>query len=613
MVIKNLSIEGLRGFSEKREFNFSIPDKVNPGSGLTVLVGPNNSGKSTVIEAIHILNSNSNIIPKNYRNVINSGKIKIEAVSNTEDVITVQSTENGGSYVERILNSKKNDFLNNPLNAFILTSKRNFSSTFSNNGQQSRENYKGNVGNESYRNENNVNHNFGGRLLRIFDNKKQQFNDCLNKVLDPIPNWTIESSSENQMFLEFSFGKTNHSSQGAGDGYINIFNIIDALYDSSEDNVILIDEPEVSLHPDLQRKLFQLLVEYSKDKQIIISTHSPYFVDWELFSTYSKIIRLRKEKEVINLYELSFESKQNIKKILNDTHNLHTLSLTTNEIFFLNDNIILTEGQEDVYGYKKIFMNKGFKCNASFFGWGSGGADKVFIILKLLEDLGYQKVFTILDNDKSDNLIKLQDEFPAYYHYAIAADDIRDKPIDRHAQNILDKINKLECDDKIKLDIVTMIKEEFPSKKGILNKLSECIINHQYEDTVCELIDKISFYFNDKNEVKVEKVLNHKNDNNNIDEEEKVQQILSDYLKNNSFYDMINKKYYYINFRGGNGGPVSIKKINDNEFYVILEHSQGLSEKESITVQYHLIINIETNNVKMRKQKTISNTLPKKY
>ena len=613
MVIKNLSIEGLRGFSEKREFNFSIPDKVNPGSGLTVLVGPNNSGKSTVIEAVHILNSNSNIIPKNYRNVINSGKIKIEAVSNTEDVITVQSTENGGSYVERILNSKKNDFWNNPLNAFILTSKRNFSSTFNNNGQQSRENYKGNIGSESYRNENNVNHNFGGRLLRIFDNKKQQFNDCLNKVLDPIPNWTIESSSENQMFLEFSFGKTNHSSQGAGDGYINIFNIIDALYDSSEDNVILIDEPEVSLHPDLQRKLFQLLVEYSKDKQIIISTHSPYFVDWELFSTYSKIIRLRKEKEVINLYELSFESKQNIKKILNDTHNLHTLSLTTNEIFFLNDNIILTEGQEDVYGYKKIFMNKGFKCNASFFGWGSGGADKVFIILKLLEDLGYQKVFTILDNDKSDNLIKLQDEFPAYYHYAIAADDIRDKPIDRHAQNILDKINKLECDDKIKLDIVTMIKEEFPSKKGILNKLSECIINHQYEDTVCELIDKISFYFNDKNEVKVEKVLNYKNDNNNIDEEEKVQQILGDYLKNNSFYDMIDKKYYYINFRCGSGEQISVKKIKNNIFYVILEHNRGLTEKESITIQYHLSINIKTNKVKMRKQKIISNTLPKKY
>ena len=52
--------------------------------------------------------------------------------------------------------------------------------------------------------------------------------------------------------------------------------------------MILIDEPEISLHPDLQRKLFSLLVEYSKDKQIIVSTHSPYFVDWKLFSEKQK-------------------------------------------------------------------------------------------------------------------------------------------------------------------------------------------------------------------------------------------------------------------------------------------------------------------------------------
>lgn len=94
--------------------------------------------------------------------------------------------------------------------------------------------------------------------------------------------------------MEFSFDKIKHSSNGAGDGYINIFNIVDSLYDSTENNVILIDEPEISLHPDLQRKLFNLLVEYSKDKQIIVSTHSPYFVDWSLFSEKTKIIRLKR-------------------------------------------------------------------------------------------------------------------------------------------------------------------------------------------------------------------------------------------------------------------------------------------------------------------------------
>jgi len=40
--------------------------------------------------------------------------------------------------------------------------------------------------------------------------------------------------------------------------------------------VYLIDEPELHLHPKAQESLLNLLIEESKDKQIFISTHSPY-------------------------------------------------------------------------------------------------------------------------------------------------------------------------------------------------------------------------------------------------------------------------------------------------------------------------------------------------
>ena len=40
--------------------------------------------------------------------------------------------------------------------------------------------------------------------------------------------------------------------------------------------VYLIDEPELHLHPKAQEKLLGLLLEEAKDKQIFISTHSPY-------------------------------------------------------------------------------------------------------------------------------------------------------------------------------------------------------------------------------------------------------------------------------------------------------------------------------------------------
>ena len=61
MYIKDLSMEGFRGFSKKRKIKFAVPNGTDEGSGLTVLVGPNNGGKSTIIEAIHLFTINKNV------------------------------------------------------------------------------------------------------------------------------------------------------------------------------------------------------------------------------------------------------------------------------------------------------------------------------------------------------------------------------------------------------------------------------------------------------------------------------------------------------------------------------------------------------------------------
>lgn len=53
----------------------------------------------------------------------------------------------------------------------------------------------------------------------------------------------------------------------------------------SNDKIILLDEPEISLHPKAQIRLIELLIEVTKEKQIIVATHSPY-----LFKDFTKII-----------------------------------------------------------------------------------------------------------------------------------------------------------------------------------------------------------------------------------------------------------------------------------------------------------------------------------
>lgn len=47
---------------------------------------------------------------------------------------------------------------------------------------------------------------------------------------------------------------------------------------ASGSKIILVDEPEMHLHPTAQRKLTQLLLEETKNSQVIVSSHSPYLL-----------------------------------------------------------------------------------------------------------------------------------------------------------------------------------------------------------------------------------------------------------------------------------------------------------------------------------------------
>ena len=54
-MVKSISIRGLRGFGEERTIEFAIPNR-RLGSGITFIVGGNNSGKTTILEALRSFN-----------------------------------------------------------------------------------------------------------------------------------------------------------------------------------------------------------------------------------------------------------------------------------------------------------------------------------------------------------------------------------------------------------------------------------------------------------------------------------------------------------------------------------------------------------------------------
>ncbi len=74
-----------------------------------------------------------------------------------------------------------------------------------------------------------------------------------------------------------SLQQINVRDLGSGIEIILTLLLLRSIANESKGSIIyLIDEPELHLHPKAQEKLLELLIRESRDKQIFVSTHSPY-------------------------------------------------------------------------------------------------------------------------------------------------------------------------------------------------------------------------------------------------------------------------------------------------------------------------------------------------
>ena len=177
--------------------------------------------------------------------------------------------------------------------------------------------------------------------------------------------------------------------------------------------------------------MVELFAEKSKRLQLIITTHSPYFVNWQCILEGARLIRVfRDESQRSRVCTLSVESMNSLGSFLNDVNNPHVLGLNASEAVFLNDRVVLVEGQEDVICYQKAAAQIGENLEADFFGWGVGGAPKMALIARLLQDLGYTRVAGILDGDKEKELQELRSQFASFSFFGISAANVRDKKKD---------------------------------------------------------------------------------------------------------------------------------------------------------------------------------------
>ncbi|HEI6729960.1 TPA: AAA family ATPase [Yersinia enterocolitica] len=183
--------------------------------------------------------------------------------------------------------------------------------------------------------------------------------------------------------------KLNYSEAFAGSGEFAIVSLVLSISRAQPASLILLDEPEVSLHPGAQKRLMAFIFKQVNDHkhQVIISTHS------------TSIVSLL-PKEAIKLF--SYDELSEETKIIQD--------ISSSEAFYeLGDNIekirIITEDKLAVSVVKRALSSDEHLSKKFSINYLPGGSES--ILTKYLPSFALSdssSILVFLDGDKNTNI-----------------------------------------------------------------------------------------------------------------------------------------------------------------------------------------------------------------
>ena len=336
MFIKKITIKNFRLFPSEKNFGIdkiNAPDGTNAGSGLNVFVGENGSGKTTLLDAFalpFLEYKTENYGIDNFNDP--SKKVEINIYSHEEfDVdgtMPKSSFKAKGfsfsagvrsrgtkAYLSSIVVSDqkfiKVDPAKPPDNSPDL--RVNVNNPFK--GKRFNQNdvlfldrnrlFQTRSGNFNTTRFDRLMEDFSYQYLKSLESAIANLNDELNDKIkkDKVNNKFLseavkkfEEISGSQIKLDFldncepfknaffAAKRDNHQQitlSNLGSGYEMIFALLYSFYlaqQSGKQLIILIDEPELHLHPILQEKFVDFLLKSSINAQIILASHSPLLV-----------------------------------------------------------------------------------------------------------------------------------------------------------------------------------------------------------------------------------------------------------------------------------------------------------------------------------------------
>lgn len=270
------------------------------------------------------------------------------------------------------------------------------------------------------------------RLLehKLYNMNVQQFSDKVNQYfyqngsVSQRVRYTVNFNVEDMLKIETQIFNEERGTEGnldmLGEGLKSIYalSLLQAYIDETTTLpcIIMIEDPEIYLHPQLQKQASEILYQLSKKNQVMFTTHSPNLI----FNFSQKQI---KQVLLDNEHYTTVREDADIDEILDD------LGYTANDMMNVNF-VFIVEGKQDSSRlpmllekyYSEIYDDTGKLQRISIITTNSCTNIKTYANLKYINQLYLKDQFLMVRDSDGKNPKHLVKQLCSYYRQRATED-----------------------------------------------------------------------------------------------------------------------------------------------------------------------------------------------
>ncbi|MDY4078961.1 MAG: AAA family ATPase [Clostridium sp.] len=359
-----MKIEKIKFNNHKIFDNLEIDFKNKEGNVLNtiVIIGENGSGKTTLLKCIY----DSFSIDKLNYDYISENKIELKSTLYTTIVDISEVPMLTDSYFQKKIfhfNEPKIVYMPTEINFEKINKVDNtfkFTPSFQNIVDQNMTQsipslIATKINKEIFRNRNKT-------IGEVIDSVCNNINDIFSIMNLDVKLIGLSEDNETKPIFKNSLGKEFDITELSSGEKQLFLRALSLKFLEVNNSIILIDEPEISLHPQWQRKIINLYESIGENNQLIIATHSPHVIGNITSDKLRVMVRDNNGIKIVDNDKLSETYGKGIGDILTTTMNLDSLrnddiTKKLNKVYeLLNKNLYDTEEFNDTFNYLRKYL-----------------------------------------------------------------------------------------------------------------------------------------------------------------------------------------------------------------------------------------------------------------